>query len=203
MVCDSRMTSRGLTVTVCLAALTVGAALAGDEQTSRSTTGPGTQVISPTVEVSVITERQADGADHLELLVLWRGAAGWFLRPGSMTAGRGTAAGRSHLTIQRGDLQLTLDYDRATRVVTIQGKPFTLGTDNVVFVDAVDVPGGAKVAGTMRVPRAMPGSAGQIGLVLKESREIMSFLRCDTALPDVPERAWLGGLCLQNIGIAR
>ena len=177
------------------------AALARAEQIS-TTTGPGSQVISPTVEITVMTEGRADGADELELLVLWRGAAGWFLRPGSTTAGRTTSVGRSHLTIQRGDLQLTLEYDRANRVVTIQGKPVTLTRDNVVFVDDVDRDG-PRVVGTRRVPRAMPGSAGQIGLVLKQSREIMSFLRCDAALPDVPERAWLAGLCLQNIGIAR
>ncbi len=178
------------------------AALAHAEQTS-TTTGPGSQVISPTVEITVFTEGRADGADELELLVLWRGAAGWFLRPGSATAGRTTSAGRSHLTIQRGDLQLTLEYDRTNRVVSIQGKPVTLARDNVVFADDVDLRDGPRVTGTMHVPRAMPGSAGQIGLVLKQSREIMSFLRCDAALPDVPERAWLAGLCLQNIGIAR
>jgi hypothetical protein len=172
------------------------------EQVSR-TTGPGTEVISPAVEISVMTEGRADGTDELELLVLWRGAAGWFLRPGSTTAGRSTDAGHSVLTIKRGDLHLTLEYDRTTRVVTIQGKPLTLGADNVVFVDDVDVRDGPRVVGTMRVARAMPGSAGQIGLVLKQSREIMSFLRCDAKLPDVPERAWLAGLCLQNIGIAR
>jgi hypothetical protein len=160
-------------------------------------------VISPAVEVSVITEREADGVDQLELLVLWRGAAGWFLRPGSLTSNRTTAAGHSYLTIRRGDLQLTLEYDRATRVVTIQGKPVTLAADNVVFVDDVDAPDGPRVTGTMRVARAMPGSAGQIGLVLKESREMMSFLRCDAPLPDVPARVMLERLCLQNIGIAR
>jgi len=183
-------------------ALALIATLARAEQGSRAM-GPGTEVISPTVEISVIADERADGTGELELLVLWRGAAGWFLRPGSLTAGRSTNEGHSHLTINRGDLHLTLEYDRATRVVTIQGKPLTLGADNVVFVDDVDVRDEARVVGTMRVARAMPGSAGQIGLVLKQSREIMSFLRCDAKLPDVPERAWLAGLCLQNIGIAR
>ena len=192
-------------VTVCMAvaiAVTGSVSLTRGAQTVRSSTGPGTQVIPPSVEISVMTEG-ADGRENLELLVLWRGAAGWFLRPGSLTSGSSTAAGHSELTIRRGDLQLTLEYDRPTRVVTIQGKPVRLGADNVVFVDDVDAPGGPRVTGTMRVPRAMPGSAGQIGLVLKESREIMSFLRCDATLPDVPERTWLARLCLQNIGIER
>jgi hypothetical protein len=86
---------------------------------------------------------------------------------------------------------------------TIQGKQVTLAKDNVVFVDDVDVPDGPRVTGTMSVDRVMPGSAGQIGLVLKKSREIMSFLRCDATLPGVPGRAMLEGLCLQNIGVAR
>jgi hypothetical protein len=183
-------------------AIAASAAVAG-QQLYRSSTGPGTQVISPAVEISVITEGQADGTDNLELLVLWRGAAGWFLRPGSMTSGGGTSEGHSRLTIRRGDLQLTLEYDRPTRVVTIQGQPVRLAADNVVFVDDVDAPGGPRVTGTMQVTRAMPGSAGQIGLVLKESPEIMAFLRCDAALPDRPERGWLRRLCMENIGVEK
>ena len=149
--------------TLCMAvamALICSASLALGHQLSGSS-GPDTQVISPTVEVSVITERHNDGVDQLELLVLWRGAGGWFLRPGSMTSGRGTSAEHSHLTIRRGNLQLTLEYDRPTRVVTIQGKPFNLPGDNVVFVDAVDVPEGPRVTGTMRVAQAMPGPPGK------------------------------------------
>jgi hypothetical protein len=182
-------------------AITVSAPLAG--QQAYTSAGPGTQVISPAVEITVITEGRADGIANLELLVLWRGAAGCFLRPRSLTSGGGTSEGHSRLLIRRGDLQLTLEYDRPTRVVTIQGTAVRLAADNVVFVDDVDAPGGPRVTGTMRVERAMPGSPGQIGLVLRESREIMAFLRCDAGLPDRPERAWLGRLCMENIGVGR
>jgi len=55
----------------------------------------------------------------------------------------------------------------------------------------------------MSIPRAMPGSAGQIGLVLRTSPEIMSFLRCDATTTDSRKQIALERLCLQNIGIDR
>lgn len=70
----------------------------------------------------------------------------------------------------------------------------------MVLVDDVDSPDGPQVTGTMSLPRVTPGSAAQVGLVLRKSPEIMSFLRCDAEPPDGPGRALLERLCLQTIG---
>jgi hypothetical protein len=163
--------------------------------------GASMQWLSPAVVVSWIIEPQPDASEHVRLIVLWRGTPGWFMRPGGSTATDGSSAGQSHHVITQGGVRLTLDYDPSARVATIQGRSLALGQDNVVFVDDVDSAAGPRVTGTGRVPRALPGSAGQIGLVLRKSPEVVAFLRCDAVLPDPGARAVLGNLCLQNLGV--
>ncbi len=163
--------------------------------------GGGNQMMSPVVFASWITGRQGSEPEQLQLLVLWRGTPGWFLRPGgSKVSSAGSGAG-SHTTIVQGGVTLTLDFDPEARVATIHGKRLELGEDNVVLVDEVDSSAGPRVSGRLRVDRAMPGSAGQIGGVLKKSPEIISFLKCDTPVADLPGKAMLERMCLTNIGI--
>lgn len=151
-----------------------------------------TQIMSPVVVASWITERSGDGVERLQLLVLWRGTPGWFLPEGGSGVSGGGSGDRYHATITEGDLQLTLDYDSSRRVATVHGKTIDISKDNVVFVDEVDSPTGPRVTGTMRVERAMPGSAGQIALVLRTSPEIMSFLRCEATTTDPAEARGAG-----------
>lgn len=158
-----------------------------------------TQVISPVVVASWITERAERDDEQLQLLVLWRGAPGWFQRPGGVSGSWSGSRHRSTLTY--GDVLLTLDYDSSAHVAIVNGGSVELGEDNVVFVDDVDSPTGPRIAGTMRLERTMPGSAGQIGLVLGKSPEVMAFLRCDATTAD--GRGRLERLCLENIGVER
>jgi hypothetical protein len=115
----------------------------------------------------------------------------------------GQSTGRYHQTITQGGLTFTLEYDSSTRVAIVDGKTIKMAESNVVFVDDVDSSAGPRVTGTMSIESRMPGSAGQIGMVLRLSPEIMSFLRCDAKAPDGRGQAFLGRLCLQNIGADR
>jgi hypothetical protein len=162
--------------------------------------------MSPPVVATWITEQHGDEPVQLRLLILWRGTPGWFLRAGgsSVSGGsRSTDQQKSYQTIVQGGIRLTFDFDEATGIATIQGTTLDLREDNVVLVDDVDSPDGPRVSGTMRVTRSMPGSAGQIGLVLRGSPEIMSFLRCDAVVPDDLPKRLLEHLCVQNLGVAR
>jgi hypothetical protein len=98
---------------------------------------------------------------------------------------------------------LTLGYDSSRRVADVHGKTVELAENNVAFVDEVDSPNGPRVIGVTRVESGMPGSAGQIGLVLQRSPQIMSFLQCDATSPDARVQQRLQGMCFQNIGVAR
>jgi hypothetical protein len=160
-----------------------------------------TQVISPVVVASWIAEHAGTGPERLQLLVLWRGAPGWFLRPGDVSGGG--SGGRYEATLTYGDVQLMLGWDSARRVATVHGKIIEMAEDNVVLVDDVGAPTGPRVTGMTRVDSKMPGSAGQIGMVLRQSPEIVSFLRCEATSSDGRVQARLEGLCLQNIGVTR
>ncbi len=112
----------------------------------------------------------------LELLVLWRGTPGWFLRPasggGSVSfentveyprpgrdasrpeQARGALAGRrrgSTVTIRQGSVLLELRFDPESAIVYVQEHLVRLNEDNVVLVDDVDGPDGPQVAGTLRI----------------------------------------------------
>jgi hypothetical protein len=171
-------------------------------QVVESATSPS-RVISAAVEASWFATGRS-GVEHLELVVLWRGTPGWFMEPGGSSGGSsgGNGVPRSSW-ITRGEVRLTVEFDPAKRIATIQGQRLALADHNVVFVDDVDAPGGPRIVKTLQVARIMPGSAGQIGLVLKDSPEVIKFLRCDATRPDGRAAGYLRQLCLQNIGIVR
>jgi len=179
----------------------VGHAQRSNAPISGQFTFGATGVISSVVVAEWFTSRRAS-TEQLELLVLWRGSPGWFLQPGG-SGHSGSGADDPHYTwIKYGSVTLSLDFDPAKRTVTVQGKNVVLADNNVLFVDDVDGPTGPHVTGTMTIARSMPGSAGQIGLVLQKSPRIMSFLRCDAA-SESPQKAFLESLCLQNVGLVR
>lgn len=86
--------------------------------------------------------------------------------------------------VARDGVTFTLEYDSPTRTAIVDGKAVKVEDRNVVFVDDVDSAAGPRVTGTMRIESRMPGSAGQIGLLLRDSPEIKTFLRCDATSPD-------------------
>ena len=162
--------------------------------------GGATGVISPVVVAQWFTNRTG-GVEELELLVLWRGTPGWFLQSGG-SGGSDSGAGSDYTWMKFGAVSVSLDFDEATRRVTIQGKDVALADNNVLFVDDVDATSGPRVAGAMAVSRAMPASFGQIAPILRSSSRIMSFLRCDAG-DGSSRRQVLQTLCLQNVGVER
>jgi hypothetical protein len=151
----------------------------------RSSSG-GNTMISPTVFATWITQRVGNDADQLRLLVLWRGTPGWYFVPGGRIGGGGSGAAGTHWTIEYGNIHLTLDYGPGD-TVSINGRDVHLGTDNVVYVDDVDAPAGARVIQTSHIPSQMPGSAGQIGLTIRDIPDLVTYLRCDARAAD-PQR---------------
>jgi hypothetical protein len=163
--------------------------------------GGATMMLSPAVVASWFTDQTAGSAVQLRLLVLWRGTPAWFLAGGGEIRG-----GASGLHVIYGDVHLTVSFDADARVAVVQGKRLELREDNVVFVDDVDTTAGPRVVATMRLGPAMPGSAGQLGVMLAKSPRIIEFLRCDAKAPDGRGQgfqSFLDTLCLQNIGIIR
>ncbi len=166
-------------------------------------TSSGTRVMSPVALVTWIATYGNDGAQVLDLIVLWRGTPGWFARgSGSGTSSGGNAAS-FHSTIRYGGVDLQLEFEPKARAVQIQAMRVELTGDNVVLVDRVDTPGGLTVAGTLRVDPSLPiadNGYPRIEQVLRRSEEIVSFLQCDARMPDAPTRAILDIVCAKVVG---
>lgn len=77
-----------------------------------------------------------------------------------------------------------------------------LGEANVLLVNDVDRAGGGHVVGTLRIPPDVPVDDGtpRVDGILRRSPEILSFLRCDVALPGGKGQASIGRLCDQVRG---
>jgi hypothetical protein len=172
----------------------------------RPPSGCGTQssnqVVSPVVMASWVARVERDGTRALVFLVLWRGSPAWFAN-GSGLGNRSSGGGDCrlyHSTIQRGDLQLQFEFDSQARLATIALAPFDSRTglatirkkqielrdQNVILVDGVDEAKGPQIVSTLRVDSTLPpgDSPLWLGETLRRSQEIVSFLKCDTRMPD-------------------
>ena len=85
--------------------------------------------------------------------------------------------------------------------MTIQDQRIELKEDNVVLVDDVDSPSGARVVGQLRLGPDMPDSS-QFALI-KTSPRLVEFLRCDAKSPTGRGQALLDVLCERVLGITR
>jgi len=148
----------------------------GDSSTSR--------IVSPTV-VATTMVRILDGANSLNLMVLWRGSNGWFMKPGARGSGGGLRGGTLSARVRYAgidllaELDLQPQLDLQPRVVRIQGNPATLKPidANVILVDDVEEPN-LRVVATLKIDPTMTPDK-QIEPLLKRSAEIVKFLQCD------------------------
>ena len=127
----------------------------------------------------------------LVVLVLWRGAPGWFLRSeAGAVAFQGGSLDRPSggwETVARfgpvGGQMLDLTWNAETRVMQVQGMDVFLGDDNVILVDGAGSAEGMQVVGTRRVPETR-FRIGDYAALLHPSDELRDYLRCELPLPD-------------------
>ena len=141
----------------------------------------GTQPVSPSVAASVITDGTETGQVRLRLLVLWRGASGWYRANGG-AGGNGGGSGSDGVTrrwAQLGGLRFEFSIDRATESASIQGRQFDLRQANVFFFDGVGA-GSGTLVGTLRVEASLASAKASgfesLAPVLA-IREIKEFLQ--------------------------
>ena len=122
----------------------------------------GSLPVSPSVMATIMSSVDADGNGTLDLLVLWRGSAGWFKGDGgSASGGGGTAGGGGTGSASRpevrtawlsqGGVSLSVRLEPSTRKVWIQNQEMDLNESNVVLVDQVDQSGGPLVLRALRI----------------------------------------------------
>ena len=165
-------------------------------------TSSATQPVSSVALASWVTRYGNDGVHALELLVVWRGQPGWFLRSGPRSSSAGGSGSSFHSTSQFGGVTMSLDFDSATRVAEIQGQRVDLKDSNVVLIDNVDRPDGLSVSGQLHVDpevALLGGGHPDIDAVFMRSADIVSFLKCDVPLPGGRGPGSVGSTCARLI----
>ena len=185
---------------------------------TQSNTG---QVVSSVVLASYVARVWGDDTRTLQMLVLWRGNPGWFARVAESGGSGGGDERRYHSTIRRGDLQLQAEFDTETRLVTISQAPLValspstttqtatikstqinLGDRNVILVDDVDDAKGPQIVGAVRIDPTLPPGRRPLPIdeILRRSPEIVSFLRCDTRMPEPLLQQMVDIVCARVLG---
>jgi hypothetical protein len=111
----------------------------------------------------------------LELLVLWRGQAGWV-----STVTDSAIGGSEHLhRFKTGNLTRELWFDPQARTVLMQGQRFQLRDANVVLIDRVDSSTGPVVFGTVRIDPDLPdlNSGDPVPQLVRRSPELLRFVQ--------------------------
>jgi hypothetical protein len=174
-------------------------------QTSGTMTSSGSGPVSPAVVATWICHYERSDFGELDLLVLWRGTPGWFMRGGSGGSSGQSGGGRGgrppvvqHLFF--GDLALDLQFDPQAHTAQIQDREISLKDANVILVDAVDSAEGLKVAGTRWIEPYLSESPVRIETLLQRSPELITFLRCDIGLPDPTMQKMMELMCARMRG---
>jgi hypothetical protein len=174
--------------------------------------GPGagstssTLPVSPSVMATIMCMLTPDGRGELELLVLWRGSLGWFMRGGGGSSSGGSAGGSGTkgalvrtASIFQGGVNLRIRLEPQSGMLQIQDRDVPLNGDNVVLVDDVDGADGPQVVRTLRIDPAFdavieplpPGYPERPGgsstrmtsprpqEFMRRSPDLVEFLRCD------------------------
>jgi len=164
----------------------------------------GSRLVSPSVVATWIVRKEAHGTSQLELLVLWRGTPGWFMRAGSEESSnsdsiQSTEDDRGGGTVVEqlsyGGLRLELEFDRGKRTARVQNHDVGLESANVILVDEVDAVDGPQIAGSLHVDPSFASEPAEVEAIVRRSPEIYEFLRCDASVPDANTQEVIETLC--------
>jgi|SRR5687767_14806420 len=178
---------------------------AGETRPGKGGTSGGSRLVSPAVVATWIVRTEPSGVAELKLLVLWRGAPGWFLRTDSSglsgriltQSGGGESDGVHVHNLSFGGIPLNLEFDSRKRLARVQGNDVPLESANVILVDDVDGNDGPQVVRLLRVDPAFPESPARIEAIIRRSPDLFSFLRCDSRVPDSKVQSMLDAVCAQ------
>ena len=172
-----------------------------------SWTSAGSRIVSPAVVATCITRHGRTGNGELELVVLWRGSPGWFLKGGQDNGGgsstwggtsargpRGSQGIVEHQAVH-GGLELNLHFNRRTRTVQVQGREVVMQDANVILVDQVDAGEDLAVVGTRWIDPQVSGPPVRVEQALGRSSELVAFLRCDASLSNPLVQGMVQRIC--------
>jgi len=182
-----------VTLTTCIA---TNGALQGQASGGSSSS----RVASPTVVATYRAHDGGDGTSILDLLVLWRGSPGWFMRVNGASSGSGLNGGfgqwYSYQWASYSGITLMVEYDSARNTAKIRDREISLNNANVVLIDGVDS-SNPTFLGTQWIDPSLSGTGDPVPTIMKRSPELFEFLRCDLTLPDPAQQMILALICGQ------
>jgi hypothetical protein len=153
------------------------------------------RIVSPAVIASWMSfDSYADGI-KTTLLVLWRGAPGWFSKgeggAGGSSGGGGGSGSSAFQYFYRGGHTFSLEFDHDKHTVKILNETFSLKEVNIMLVDFVDSQAGPAIVGWRWIepgppaPPIVPDAAPDpIAGIIRRSDELFDYLRCDLSVAD-------------------
>ena len=149
-------------------------------------------IVSSTVVSSFCSHRQ-DTSEMIDVVILWRGAAGWFQRGptgrhgsgGSTVMGPGT---KGHV-VQRatyGDIAIGFDADFDSNTITLGKRTIGLGRVNTIFVDRVHESNAPRITVTRWTEPRLPLGGDRNLMLARRSREVREYLQCHIPMPAPP-----------------
>jgi hypothetical protein len=181
---------------------TFGRALAMPQRGESIERSSSTGLVSPAVVATWMVRRDPNASSELDLLVLWRGSPGWFLKEGAQESSGGSssssAGGENDLVFERasfGGIRLQVVFDGSKRTALVQDNEVELGSDNVILVDDVDGANGPQVARSMKVDGHFAKEPAEIDEIVSRNPELYEFLRCDARVPDANVQPMIDAVC--------
>ena len=164
--------------------------------------GTQTRIVSPTV-VATWIKRVYPDRETLDLLVLWRGTPGWFLKGER----RGSSGGATQTVVTEqvnyGGLGLQVEFDKQKLTAVVQRRVIDLKPNlNVLLVDRVDSSNVDLTIEPLSIEARVPSRDPQLELLLQRSSRIVEFLQCDVKLPVARDQRAAERVC-QNIRAAK
>lgn len=145
--------------------------------------------------LSIVATTQPGGQRRLELVVVWRGSPGWFLKGNERHSSGGGSGHTFSSTVRYGGTEVSFEFiGAAARRVILPDRSVDLGDHNVVLVDDVDAPTGPRFIKSLRIDPAIE----ELGLpapAVVRSLELVEFLQCEVKLESVGAQRTTGGLC--------
>ncbi len=172
----------------------------GGFQTGFGSGGGGSRGVSATAVAAIWSHDDPDHAHVLELLVLMRGAPGWYASSGPGTNGYNfsTSTGHStnHAFATTGSLTVAVDSDSAitnkkltvtSKLTTVFDQQFAPDALNVVLVDGADTP--APIVQTELINARLTGEGDALAQAIRNTPDLLTFIQCDAAPRPLPPGA--------------
>ena len=157
----------------------------------------GSRAVSSSAVAAIWSHDDPDHTPVLELLVLMRGAPGWYASSGPGTNGYTTSYNNNrstnHAFATTGSLTVAVDSDSSvankkltvtSSLTTVFDQQFSPESLNVVLVDRADT--NAPSVSTERIDPRLPGEGDALTRAIRSTPDLFNFIQCETTPPRVP-----------------